>query len=462
MAARGSLKLSAFTIFVPYLGKYLVYNTLSRAFVTMGAELKALLDNPENPTHEAKEKLNELLRVGILVSDNVDESHKAKKWYDKLRFDKSVMRAVILTTYNCNFACTYCVEDGVKSNIKMDEEHAHAVVDWLINRAQREGVKHILVVFYGGEPLLNVTPMEYIARRLHDYEKEHGVSFNFTITTNGSLLTKEIVNRLLPYGLSSVRITLDGDKAAHNSKRPFKSGKGSFDAIIENICEVADLVPIALGGNVDKENIESIPRLLSYLEERGLKDKLADVKFSPIVKTLGQTSPALWDGATLTQTDCVSLSESEVLDDLLSLNREVLKRGFKATTKLPVSICGMNQDGGLLVIDPIGKIYTCPAFVGRDGFDTQATQPKGFCVGDINNDQLLERHYEFVKQELPYECFECAYLPLCGGGCRYAAYVKFGNCNRRVCDKDYYEKLSTELLKLRYERRNNAKIGKSI
>jgi uncharacterized protein len=479
MSAGVGVKLSAFTIFVPYLGKYLVYNTLSRSFVTMGAELKALLDNPENPINavvqplspqeEAKEKLNELLRVGILVSDDVDESHKAKEWYDKLRFDKSVMRAVILTTYNCNFACAYCVEDGVKSGIKMDEEHTHAAVDWLINRAQREGVKHILVVFYGGEPLLNVTPMEYISHRLKDYAEEHGVSFGFTITTNGSLLTKEIVNRLLPYGLSSVRITLDGDRDAHNSKRPFKSGKGSFDVIIENILKVADLVPIALGGNVDRENIDSIRRLLSYLEEKGLKTKLANVKFSPIVKTLGQTSPpdfgirnsefgivspvphSALDEANLApvcrsdgtgrQTDCVSLSESEVLDDLLSLNREVMKRGFKATTKLPVTICGMNQDGGLLVIDPMGKIYTCPAFVGRDGFG----------VGDISKERLNHRHYEFVNQELPCECLECVYLPLCGGGCRYAAYVKFGDCKKRICDKDYFEKLTTELLKFRYE-----------
>lgn len=431
------MKLSVFTVFVPYLGRYLVYNTLSRAFVTMGAESKAVLDNLQKPTEEVKEQLESLLRLGILVTDDVDERKKAKDWYDRLRYDKSVMRALILTTYNCNFACTYCVEDGVKSNVKMDEAHSHAVVDWLIKRASRERVKHIRVVFYGGEPLLNVMPMEYISQRLHAYAREHSVAFEFTITTNGSLLTEEIVARLLPYGLSSVKITLDGDRRAHNSKRPFKSGKGSFDVIVENICNVADRVAVALGGNVDKENIDSVPRLLAYLEERGLKAKLANVKFSPIVKTLGQAPASL-----VTQTDCVSLSSSEVLDDLLSLNREAIKRGFKATTKLPVSICGMNQDGGLLVIDPEGKLYTCPAFVGRDGF----------CVGDINEERLSQKHDSFVKQELEGECLTCASLPLCGGGCRYAAYMKWGDCNKRLCDKDYFDKLTVELLKLRYER----------
>jgi len=34
-------------------------------------------------------------------------------------------------------------------------------------------------------------------------------------------------------------------------------------------------------------------------------------------------------------------------------------------------MCGMKQDGGLLVIDPEGQVYTCPAFVGRDGFSVR-------------------------------------------------------------------------------------------
>lgn len=429
------MKVSSFTLFVPYKDKYLVYNTLSRAFVTMGDELFSALDNPENLPEETKEQM---IRLGVLVDDDVDESERAKDWYDKLRLNKSMMRTVILTTYNCNFACEYCVEDGVKSNIDMDEQCSHHVVEWLTNRAEREGVKHIRTVFYGGEPLLEVAPIEYISQKLHGYAKEHELSFSFTITTNGSLLTEDIVDRLLPYGLSSVKVTLDGDREAHNSKRPFKSGKGSFDLIVENVSKVADRTAVMLGGNVDKENMDSIQSLLSYLEEKGLKERLADVEFYPIVKTLGQTSTALNDGI---QTNCISLSESKVLDDLLSLKREVAERGFKTNTFLPVSICGMNQDGGLLVIDPLGKIYTCPAFVGRDGF----------CVGDINSDQLNQRHSFFVNQELKTECLKCVYLPLCGGGCRYAAYVKYGDCSRRICDRDYYQKLSEELLKLRYE-----------
>ena len=59
-----------------------------------------------------------------------------------------------------------------------------------------------------------------------------------------------------------------------NLKRLFKNGKGSFDVIIKNALKVMDKTKIKIGTNVDSENAESIPRMLDYLEEVGLKSKI--------------------------------------------------------------------------------------------------------------------------------------------------------------------------------------------
>ena len=53
----------------------------------------------------------------------------------------------------------------------------------------------------------------------------------------------EVVDRLLPFGLSGVKITLDGDRDTHNRMRPLRGGQGTFDRIIENIRRVAGQVP---------------------------------------------------------------------------------------------------------------------------------------------------------------------------------------------------------------------------
>ena len=63
------------------------------------------------------------------------------------------------------------------------------------------------------------------------------------IITNGLLLTPEVVDRLAPFGLNGVKITLDGDRDTHNRMRPLRGGQGTFDRIIENIRRVAGTVP---------------------------------------------------------------------------------------------------------------------------------------------------------------------------------------------------------------------------
>ena len=86
------------------------------------------------------------------------------------------------------------------------------------------------------------------------------------IITNGLLLTPEVVDRLLPFGLNGVKITLDGDRDTHNRMRPLRGGQGTFDRIIENIRRVAGKCRIAIGGNFDESSVDSYPALLEFLK----------------------------------------------------------------------------------------------------------------------------------------------------------------------------------------------------
>ena len=98
----------------------------------------------------------------------------------------------------------------------------------------------------------------------------------------------------------------------------------------------------------------------------------------------------------------------------------------------------MNRDGTAVVIDPLGRLYTCPAFVGREGFQT----------GDVYHQDLSDKHEDFMGMEAPDDCFKCAYMPMCGGGCKHLAYTKYGDLERTVCEKGYLQKVTAELLKM--------------
>src|SRR6185503_7288874 len=153
--------------------------------------------------------------------------------------------------------------------------------------------------FFGGEPLLNIPVMNYLAERLYASAAERDVEQRISIITNGLLLNREIVDRLLPYGLKGVKITLDGDRDMHNRMRPLRGGQGTFDRIVESIKPVYDRIGIAIGGNFDEQSADSYPALLDFLKQQDFSDKLVKVNFKPIVRA-PESKPAPKGMLTLT------------------------------------------------------------------------------------------------------------------------------------------------------------------
>src|SRR5205085_1434191 len=126
--------------------------------------------------------------------------------------------------------------------------------------------------------------MYELAERCWHASQARGIRMLINVITNGLLLTPDVVDRLQPYGLNGIKITLDGDRDTHNRMRPLRGGQGTFDRIIENIRRVAGRVSIAIGGNFDESSVDSYPALLDFLKEQEFADKLVKVNFKPIVR----------------------------------------------------------------------------------------------------------------------------------------------------------------------------------
>src|SRR5205085_5347487 len=128
--------------------------------------------------------------------------------------------------------------------------------------------KTFVLTFFGGEPLLNLPVIYLISERASAMARARGVKLLLNIITNGLLLTPEVVDRLLPYGLNGVKITLDGDRETHDRMRPLRGRQGTFDRIVENMRRVAPKVAITLGGNFDETSADSFPALLDFLKDQ--------------------------------------------------------------------------------------------------------------------------------------------------------------------------------------------------
>ncbi len=166
------------------------------------------------------------------VSEIVHPVNDTLKYY----LDKKVEMATLQITRNCNLRCSYCTYSGkyfnrTHENKTMTFETAKKAIDLLINHSTDR--EHINLGFYGGEPLLEFE----LIKKCIEYAEEmaEGKNITFSMTTNGTLLTEEIVDYFVNHNLV-LTVSLDGDKKAHDKNRKFSAnGKGTFDVIIKNV-----------------------------------------------------------------------------------------------------------------------------------------------------------------------------------------------------------------------------------
>jgi uncharacterized protein len=275
-----------------------------------------------------------------------------------------------------------------------------------------------------------------IAGRLGDAARSLGVKFDFNLFSNGVLLTPQVVQRLLPLGLSSVRMTLDGPPDIHNSQRPLVSGAGSFEKITSNLVAVHKLVPVDLGGNYTCDNYHRFPELLDQLIVAGVEpERMKQVSFTPVIPKADGSVAGDHGSA------CACTDEPWMIEANLYLRQETLRRGFPVN-KIQPGAC-MIEFKNDLVVGYDGSLYKCPVFMGQEGLRVGSLR-------DGVSDYSTSHKLDIWKNG---ECLECAYLPLCFGGCRFFSKLKTGaidgvDCRRKMFDESL-ERIVRQDLELR-------------
>ncbi len=309
------MQASMFNVQVPLPGRgeTFLMNTLSDAQVVVSSDVAALPDRLSIPaapvgavghgttapvlTADEREALGELATHGFVVPDRETDRQSLDRFFTDVREDTSLMRVTVLTTLQCNFACDYCFQgdhgDYNKFAHKMTLETVARVAAWVESRLDAVHPERFSLTFFGGEPLLNLPVMYDLAERTWQLCHVRGIEMLTNVITNGLLLTPDVVDRLLPFGLNGVKITLDGDRETHDRMRPLRGGQGTFDRIIDNVRRVADRCQISIGGNFDASSVDSYPALLDFLTQQDFASSLVKVAFKPIVKATPSASNGL-------------------------------------------------------------------------------------------------------------------------------------------------------------------------
>lgn len=431
------VKSSKFNLYIPVNGhadQFLVYNTLNDS---CAAVEKGVVDHLRRgslnggPEGEAGSFWKALSPLGVVIDDSMDEDREVEYWFQRLKFNNSTLRLTVVVTELCNLACRYCYERDRQGSAKMDEATSERLIQWIGQHVESMGAKKIYIDFYGGEPLLNMKTIVSISAQVSRLAKAQGIDFGIGIITNGTLLSSDLIDCLAPLGLREVKVTLDGDEANHDRLRPDHNGFGTFRRIFDNLCSIRGMVPIRIGGNLDDRAIGSVPALLDEIEEAGLRESICSIQFKPIFASESDRS------GTESFNAC-KFDDCPNLDAFLDLHRLIVERGFPTDARISLGPCEACSEGNFAV-GPCGELYKCAVMAGQNDA----------VIGTIDRDDLNHWNTRFMTLDLWHrsECRDCAFLPICGGGCRYTARVEGGSWEGASCNRRYFEEVSVPMIR---------------
>jgi uncharacterized protein len=233
------------------------------------------------------------------------------------------------------------------------------------------------------------------------------------ITTNGALLSPRKLTELARTArITRFDITIDGPREIHNSHRPLKSGKGSFDTILDTLAfaangsEFAD-VTFVLRTNVDRHNLRYLDEYLVDMSRRGLTDKRFIFQLSPIHSWGNDISELSADRSDVSELEIAWFRRMSEL----GLNHRVLP----GRTATPTCVA---THAGSEVIDQYGRMYSCTEqpLVPRDASSTMLATVASLAASARRPRGQFDGWAESVGVH-DYPCKSCSLFPVCGGGC---------------------------------------------
>jgi putative peptide-modifying radical SAM enzyme len=335
----------------------------------------------------------------------------------------------LILTEKCNSECKYCYEKSMKEfDNKLKERFKFDYSNPPTTKVDIQQLKEFLskdkeavLIFYGGEPLLEIDKIKEII---------DNIDCKFRMQTNGKLLDQlpiEYLNKI-----DKILVSLDGDKERTDENR----GKGTYEKVMENIQKIkkkgykGELIARMTICYTDlfeqaTHLIEQGFTSVHWQLDAGFYEKDYTPDFRKFAKSYNNSVEKLityW---------IMQMEKGKVIKlyPFLGVVESLLKGG---TTKLR---CGAGHSGYAITTD--GKVVACPIMN---------------CITDFQAGTLESLPGNLKKFEIE-ECSNCSHLDLCGGRCLYWRKAKLWpkEGDQLICRtiKFYIDKLKENLLQIK-------------
>lgn len=160
------------------------------------------------------------------------------------------------STLRCNLKCVHCYANAGRSVKELSTDEAKE----MINDFAEIGVPVLLLS--GGEPLLREDIFE-----LAEYAVERGIPCS--LSTNGTLITEEVAERLKNAGFSYVGVSIDGMEKTNDM---FRGVRGAFEKALNGLINARDAgMMTGIRFTVTKYNLKDVPAVIDLLAEKDIQ-----------------------------------------------------------------------------------------------------------------------------------------------------------------------------------------------
>jgi len=333
-------------------------------------------------------------------------------------------------TARCNLACTHCYLRSGPGRQREDElttDEAIALIDDLVTADVP------LLLFSGGEPLMREDFWDLV-----EHTRKCGLPA--ALSTNGTLITPRVAQRLRDTGIGYAGISLDGATAATHDA--FRKAPGSFDRSVQALrnCINAGL-RCGVRFTVTRKNHNELGDLIALARMLGVHrfcvywlvpsgrggDLHMDLQVAP-----GEVRAVLdlvYREATRTDPTAMEFLTVDAPQDgayLLERLRADANPAYDQAYRLLTRMGGCSAGKRVANIDPSGNIYPCQ-FAQFDEFLVGNIRDRPFSSlwNDPGNRVLAA--FRAGESDPGSRCGACGWQEVCDMGCRVRAYVQRGD-----------------------------------
>ncbi len=324
-------------------------------------------------------------------------------------------------TRRCNLRCVHCYsqsEDrGYSGELSLDE--GKSLIDDLA------GFGSPVILFSGGEPLIRPDILDLIT-----YATQQGR--RAVLSTNGTLITPALAEKLKDIGLSYVGISLDGLQETHDAFRGFPGTFARVMAAIKNCQDVG--LKVGLRFTINKRNFQDIPGIFDLVEEK----RIPRICFYHLVYAGRGTdliNEDLEHDRTREVVDVI-LNRTRILHDkgqpvevltvdnhadgpytYMRLMKEDPKRAAEVLQLLQMNE-GNNSGRGIGCVSWDGSVHA-DQFWRHHSFGNVRQRPFSEIWTDPSDELLMKLKEK--KKHVKGRCAKCRWLDICGGNFRVRA-----------------------------------------